>query len=50
MVSFKYNEERIERGLSTENIAYKDYTPQVSDLDRQIKELEDKISGAIVKA
>lgn len=45
MVSFKYNEERTERGLSTENIAYKDYTPQVTDLDNQIRELEARIQG-----
>lgn len=47
MISFKYNEERIERGLSTENIAYKDYTPQVTDLDNQIKALEAKIQGTV---
>lgn len=40
-----YDKERIERGLSTENIAYKDYTPQVTDLDNQIKALEAKIQG-----
>ena len=40
-----YDKERIERGLSTENIAYKDYTPQVTDLDNQIRALEAKIQG-----
>jgi len=38
-----YDKERLERGQSTANIAYNDQTKKLSELDKEIKELESEI-------
>lgn len=40
MVSFKYNEYRIEMGLSTENISIKTLNLSLSDIEKEISKLE----------